>query len=91
MRLRDFLFALLLPAGFLGGGSWAQRPGIATRVTNAEGKLGLLPRALCLAGTSRGVRLLLPSQADASAAAHSRGFVGTGRLGEELRSLRRAV
>uniref|UniRef100_A0A663EY80 Collagen alpha-1(VI) chain n=1 Tax=Aquila chrysaetos chrysaetos TaxID=223781 RepID=A0A663EY80_AQUCH len=36
MRLRDFLFTLLLPAGFLGGGSWAQRPEITTRVANAE-------------------------------------------------------
>uniref|UniRef100_A0A8C4XLY9 Collagen alpha-1(VI) chain n=1 Tax=Falco tinnunculus TaxID=100819 RepID=A0A8C4XLY9_FALTI len=36
MRLRDFLLTLLLPAGFLGGVSWAQRPEIATRVANAE-------------------------------------------------------
>uniref|UniRef100_A0A8B9Z626 Collagen alpha-1(VI) chain n=1 Tax=Buteo japonicus TaxID=224669 RepID=A0A8B9Z626_9AVES len=35
MRLRDFLFTLLLPAGFLWGGLWAQRPEI-TRVANAE-------------------------------------------------------
>uniref|UniRef100_A0A8C8ABT6 Collagen alpha-1(VI) chain n=1 Tax=Otus sunia TaxID=257818 RepID=A0A8C8ABT6_9STRI len=36
MRLRDFLFTLLLLTVFLGGGSWAQRPEITTRVANAE-------------------------------------------------------
>uniref|UniRef100_A0A8B9N9U4 Collagen alpha-1(VI) chain n=1 Tax=Accipiter nisus TaxID=211598 RepID=A0A8B9N9U4_9AVES len=36
MRLRDFLFTSLLLAGFLGGGLWAQRPEITTRVANAE-------------------------------------------------------
>uniref|UniRef100_A0A663M903 Collagen alpha-1(VI) chain n=1 Tax=Athene cunicularia TaxID=194338 RepID=A0A663M903_ATHCN len=36
MRLRDFLFSLLLLTVFLGGGSWAQRPEITTRVANAE-------------------------------------------------------
>ncbi|KFV48813.1 Collagen alpha-1(VI) chain [Tyto alba] len=36
MRLRDFLFTLLLLTIFLGGGSWAQRTEITTRVANAE-------------------------------------------------------
>lgn len=77
MRLRDFLFTLLLPAGFLGGGLWAQRPEITTRVANAEGKPGLLPRVFFLPRISREVWLLFPSWADASAAAHSLSFVGT--------------
>lgn len=46
MRLRDFLFTLLLLASFLGGSSWAQRPVITTRVANAEGKPELLPRVV---------------------------------------------
>ena len=78
MRLRDFLFTLLLPAGFLGGGLWAQRPEI-TRVANAEGKPGLLPRVFFPPGISREVWLLFPSRADASAAARSLSFVGTFR------------
>uniref|UniRef100_A0A8C3DQ54 Collagen alpha-1(VI) chain n=1 Tax=Corvus moneduloides TaxID=1196302 RepID=A0A8C3DQ54_CORMO len=36
MRLRDFLLTLLLPAGFLWGGSCAQRPEIITQVSSAE-------------------------------------------------------
>uniref|UniRef100_A0A8C3JSM5 Collagen alpha-1(VI) chain n=1 Tax=Calidris pygmaea TaxID=425635 RepID=A0A8C3JSM5_9CHAR len=36
MRLRGFPLTLLLPAVFLGGTSWAQRPEITTRVANAE-------------------------------------------------------
>lgn len=77
MRLRDFLFTLLLPAGFLGRGSWAQGPEITTRVANAEGKPGLLPRVFFLPGVSREVRLLFLSSADASAAAHGHSFVRT--------------
>uniref|UniRef100_A0A672VFR9 Collagen alpha-1(VI) chain n=1 Tax=Strigops habroptila TaxID=2489341 RepID=A0A672VFR9_STRHB len=36
MILQDFIFTLLLLAGFLGGESWAQRPEITTRVANTE-------------------------------------------------------
>uniref|UniRef100_A0A8C0VEP8 Collagen alpha-1(VI) chain n=1 Tax=Cyanistes caeruleus TaxID=156563 RepID=A0A8C0VEP8_CYACU len=36
MKLRDFLLTLLLPAGFLWGGSCAQRPEIITQVSSAE-------------------------------------------------------
>lgn len=61
MRLRGFLLTLLLPAVFLGGGSWAQRPEITTRVANAEGKPGLLPRVFFLPKISREVGLLFPS------------------------------
>uniref|UniRef100_A0A8C3U315 Collagen alpha-1(VI) chain n=1 Tax=Catharus ustulatus TaxID=91951 RepID=A0A8C3U315_CATUS len=36
MKLRDFLLTLLLPAGFLWGGSCAQPPEIITQVSSAE-------------------------------------------------------
>lgn len=68
MRLRDFLLTSLVLAASLRGGSWAQRPEIASRVANAEGKRRLLPRALLPGGSSGGVRLRFPCRADASAA-----------------------
>lgn len=42
MILQDFVFTLLLLAGFLGGESWAQSPEITTRVASTEGKSRLL-------------------------------------------------
>lgn len=80
MKLRDFLLTLLLPAGFLWGGSCAQPPEIITQVSSAEGKPGMLS----LPGISREACLLFPSRADAYCC-HTADL--SGRLG----LLRRAV